>query len=143
MVDFIAKCFDGNTKTTSDDKILRMHTQMTRGAIELQEAGVMFSKVINLEFLQDVKFINGVLKIPVLHVNFLTETRFRNMIAVEQSRLDKPKRISGYILLMATLTQSPKVVVLLSNLGIIEHPFIDDKEGITYSIKKEALEKVK
>ncbi|KAM7493107.1 hypothetical protein LguiB_027716 [Lonicera macranthoides] len=50
------------------------------------------------------------------------------MIASEQSKRDKHKRVSGYIFPLANLIKSPKDVVLLSNYGIIQHEFNDDDQ---------------
>ncbi|KAM7490180.1 hypothetical protein LguiA_033101 [Lonicera macranthoides] len=129
MVDFLVKCHDGETRSSSNDVIEEAHMKRTHSATELQEAGVKFSKEINASFLLDVKLSdNGVLQIPVIVVDFLTETLFRNMIACEQSRRDKPKRVSGYVVLMTHLLRTPKDVVLLKNCGIIENYFVGEEQ---------------
>ncbi|KAM7490194.1 hypothetical protein LguiA_033115 [Lonicera macranthoides] len=137
MVDFLVKCHDGET---SNDIIEPTHIKRTHNATELQEAGVKFLKASDAYFLLDVKLgDNGVLQIPVIQVNFSTETLFRNMIASEQSRRDKPNRVSGYVQLMATLLRTPEDVLLLQNCGIIENYFIGE-EGVTRLFDKIAQE---
>ncbi|KAM7493087.1 hypothetical protein LguiB_027696 [Lonicera macranthoides] len=136
-VDFLVKCHDGET---SNDIIEPTHIKRIHNATELQEAGVKFLKASDAYFLLDVKLgDNGVLQIPVIQVNFSTETLFRNMIASEQSRRDKPNRVSGYVQLMATLLRTPEDVLLLQNCGIIENYFIGE-EGVTRLFDKIAQE---
>ncbi|KAM7490174.1 hypothetical protein LguiA_033095 [Lonicera macranthoides] len=122
MLDFLVMCHDGKTECTIRREIQLMWLERTCSATELREAGVKFSKVVDAAFLLDVKFVNGVLKMPVIVISKFTETCFRNMIAFEQSRLDKPKRVTGYLYVLSKLIRSPKDVVLLSNCGIIKHP---------------------
>ncbi|KAM7493072.1 hypothetical protein LguiB_027681 [Lonicera macranthoides] len=130
MLDFLVTCHVGKIEDTTHGEIQRTWLGSTRSATELREAGVKFSKVVGAAFLLDVKFVNGVLKMPVIKINNGFETPFRSMITYEQSRHDKPKRVSGYIMMMTILIKSPKDVALLSKCGIIEHPHHDYEQVI-------------
>ncbi|KAM7493073.1 hypothetical protein LguiB_027682 [Lonicera macranthoides] len=125
MLDFLLTCHVGKIEDTTHGEIQRTWLGRTRSATELREAGVKFSKVVDAAFLLDVKFVNGVLKMPVIQIGILLEPKFQSMIACEQSRRNKPKRVTGYIYLLRKLIRTPKDVALLSNCGIIEHPIHD------------------
>ncbi|KAM7490192.1 hypothetical protein LguiA_033113 [Lonicera macranthoides] len=131
MLDFFVMCHDGKIEGTFNSEIQGVWLESCQSATELQEAGVKFSKVVDANFLLDVKFVNGILEIPVIEQNLLTESRFRNMIASEQCRRDKPKRVSAYIFVLANLLRSHKDMVLLSNSGIIKHPLCDNQQVIS------------
>ncbi|KAM7493071.1 hypothetical protein LguiB_027680 [Lonicera macranthoides] len=122
MLDFLVMCHDGKIEGTIRSEIMGTWLKRARSATELREAGVQFSKVVDTTFLLDVKFVNGVLIMPVIEIDIFFETCFQNMKAFEQSRCDKPERVNGYIYLLSNLIRSPKDVDLLSNCGIIEHP---------------------
>ncbi|KAM7490193.1 hypothetical protein LguiA_033114 [Lonicera macranthoides] len=125
MLDFLLTCHVGKIEDTTHGEIQRTWLGRTRSATELREAGVKFSKVVDAAFLLDVKFVNGVLKMPVIQISIFLEAKFQSMIACEQSRHNKPKRVTGYIYLLHKLIRTPKDVALLSNCGIIEHPIHD------------------
>ncbi|KAM7490182.1 hypothetical protein LguiA_033103 [Lonicera macranthoides] len=138
MLDFMVKCNGDKIKKTEETSLER-----TRSAIELREAGVKFSKKEKADFLLDVNFFNGILEMPILKLDFMTEILFRNMIACEQTRRGNPKRVGGYIVLLSNLIKSSKDVVLLSDCGIIQHPnhnvdevirlFETDVKGVAYT----------
>ncbi|KAF8389073.1 hypothetical protein HHK36_025758 [Tetracentron sinense] len=96
-------------------------------ATELHQAGVKF-KVGRSRSLLDVKFSKGVLEIPVLVIDVVTETFFRNLIAWEQCQdLTNPYMIS-YAVLMDLLINTPNDVSLLIEYGIIKNWLGDNEE---------------
>ncbi|XP_033512960.1 UPF0481 protein At3g47200-like [Nicotiana tomentosiformis] len=108
-------------------------------ATEFSESGVSFIKVgyIN-DYLEkenrgdntslfDIKFENGLLKIPSFRVTDETETLLRNLIAYEQQSSHVcPRYFSDFTIFMDYLIDSDKDVSLLSRKGIGE-----DKEIAT------------
>ncbi|XP_059291418.1 UPF0481 protein At3g47200-like [Lycium ferocissimum] len=108
---------------------------------ELCEAGVSFTKVgtiyrhldkDNLEdntSLFDIKFENGLMKIPCFEVSDDTEATLRNLIAYEQqSSHVSPKYFSDYAIFMDRLVDSERDVSLLRQKGIIRNIIGEDKE---------------
>ncbi|PIA25486.1 hypothetical protein AQUCO_11300006v1 [Aquilegia coerulea] len=88
-------------------------------ATELHEAGIKFKKLTGVKSFMDVKFTNGVLEIPYLHIGETTYLRFPNIIAMEQCGVSKTTYFTDYCLLMACLINSSSDVKLLKGLGII------------------------
>ncbi|OIT05486.1 PREDICTED: putative UPF0481 protein At3g02645 [Nicotiana attenuata] len=110
-------------------------------ATELFEAGVSFVKVgyiynkLNKENLGDntslfdIKFENGLMKIPSFKVSDSTETLLRNLIAYEQhSSHVRPRYFSDFAIFMNYLIESEKDVNLLRQKGIIRNWIGEDKE---------------
>jgi hypothetical protein len=96
-------------------------------ATELQEAGVKLRKLEGVN-LFDIKFNNGVVKIPLLHIEDRSESIFRNLIAYEQySQNNNFKYVTDYVTFMDYLINSPKDVELLRRRGIIENGLGDDE----------------
>ncbi|KAK6161486.1 hypothetical protein DH2020_004867 [Rehmannia glutinosa] len=98
----------------------------------LREAGIKFRKAKGINSylnLMDIKFENGVLKIPQLLIFDETESQFRNLIAYEQYLPDGERRyVSDYTFFMHCLINTPKDVDLLRSHGIIENCLGDDEE---------------
>ncbi|XP_009788155.1 UPF0481 protein At3g47200-like isoform X1 [Nicotiana sylvestris] len=110
-------------------------------ATELCEAGVSFTKVgtvytyleeDNFEdctSLFDIKFENGLMKIPCFEVVDDTETILRNLIAYEQQSPNEHSRyFSDYAVFMDHLIDSEKDVNLLRLKGVIRNRIGEDKE---------------
>ncbi|KAJ4722904.1 hypothetical protein OWV82_006336 [Melia azedarach] len=96
-------------------------------ATEIQEAGIKFQKVED-GFLFDIKFENGVLKIPTLQIGDTSEAIFRNLIAYEQFAHNKnPTHILDYVKFMDCLINSSKDAELLRRRGIIDNWLGDDE----------------
>ncbi|KAJ4722907.1 hypothetical protein OWV82_006339 [Melia azedarach] len=96
-------------------------------ATEIQEAGIKFQKVEDRS-LFDIKFENGVLKIPTLHIGDTSEAVFRNLIAYEQFAHDKnPNHITDYVKFMDCLINSSRDAELLRRRGIIDNWLGDDE----------------
>ncbi|KAK9285247.1 hypothetical protein L1049_024436 [Liquidambar formosana] len=119
-------------------------------ATELQEAGIKFMKnksfekneslggpvlvVTNRGGLEsmtppsEIKFSNGVLKIPRLTIDQNTESLFRNLLAYEQQSLSFPfSYIADYIGFMDILIDTEKDVQILRHSDIIQNGLGDDE----------------
>ncbi|KAH9650194.1 transmembrane protein [Citrus sinensis] len=96
-------------------------------ATEIQEAGVKFQKVED-GLLFDIKFDNGVMKIPTLAIGDTTEAVLRNLIAYEQFSHDQnSKHILDYVKFLDCLINSSKDAELLRRCGIIDNWLGDDE----------------
>ncbi|KAI7981426.1 UPF0481 protein [Camellia lanceoleosa] len=103
--------------------------------IELREAGV---KLVMIEgaSLFDIKFKNGVMKIPPLTIEDRTESFFRNLIAYEQYCPNNQLTcIIDYVRFMDCLIDSPKDVEILSRCGIIDN-WLGDNEVVSTIFNK-------
>ncbi|XP_042512714.1 UPF0481 protein At3g47200-like [Macadamia integrifolia] len=92
-----------------------------RSATELHEASVKFEKGLK-PCLSDIKFNNGVLKIPTMKIENWTEPLLRNLIAFEDNY------ITAYAAFIDGLINSPKDVELLQKKETIESLLGDPKE---------------
>ncbi|XP_017984446.1 PREDICTED: putative UPF0481 protein At3g02645 [Theobroma cacao] len=88
-------------------------------ATMLRAVGVRFKAVDDC--LLNVKFEEGVLKIPSFRVEYETETVFRNLIAFEQCHYPSEAYFCGYIQLLDSLVDVAEDVNLLIKMGIISH----------------------
>lgn len=84
----------------------------------LREAGVRFKKAKGGN-LFDIKYSNGVLKIPKVTVHNHTECLFRNIIVCEQFDNRLPAFLTYYMILMDRLIDSERDVEILTGRGII------------------------
>lgn len=101
--------------------------QMIHSVSELKEAGVKFKKRKTDRF-WDVKFKNGILKMPRLLIHDGTKSLFLNLIAFEQCHLDCTNDITSYVIFLDNLIDSPEDVKYLHYCGIIEHWLGNDAE---------------
>ncbi|CAK9154346.1 unnamed protein product [Ilex paraguariensis] len=92
--------------------------EFSPSATRLHEAGIKFEVKKNSSCLFDVEFTNGVLQIPYLEIDDLTETLFRNLIAYEQCHC-KEKYIIHYMALIDSMINTHKDVDLLIHHRII------------------------
>ncbi|KAL5541965.1 hypothetical protein UlMin_009675 [Ulmus minor] len=97
-------------------------------ATELRKAGIWFKKGRSHEFLLEVKFSNGVLAIPHLKIHQCTEELLVNLIALEQSHIDKTQQVTSYAHLMRCLISSGEDVKLLRRRRILGYSKDKDKE---------------
>ncbi|GAB4846953.1 hypothetical protein Ancab_025963 [Ancistrocladus abbreviatus] len=101
--------------------------QLIHCATDLKNAGVKFRKRKTDRF-WDIKFENGVLKIPQLLIHDGTKSLFFNLIAFEQCHLDCTNEITSYVIFMDNLVNSAEDVAYLHHCGIIEHWLGSDTE---------------
>ncbi|XP_070055715.1 UPF0481 protein At3g47200-like [Nicotiana tomentosiformis] len=114
-------------------------------ATQLSEYGVSFVKVGYIyDYLEeenygdntslfDIKFENGLIKIPSFKVTDDTETLLRNLIAYEQQSIHVhgPRYFSDFAIFMDYLIDSEKDLNLLRRKGIIKNRIGKDKEIAT------------
>ncbi|KAL2499643.1 Plant protein of unknown function (DUF247) [Abeliophyllum distichum] len=101
--------------------------QLIHCVTELKDAGIKFKKRKTDRF-WDIKFKNGILKIPRLLIHDGTKSLFLNLIAFEQCHLDCTNDITSYIIFMDNLIDSAEDVSYLHYCGIIEHWLGSDAE---------------
>ncbi|XP_010244239.1 PREDICTED: UPF0481 protein At3g47200-like [Nelumbo nucifera] len=101
--------------------------QLIHCVTELKDAGIKFKKRKTDRF-WDIKFKNGVLRIPRLLIHDGTKSLFLNLIAFEQCHLDCSNNITTYVIFMDNLINSPQDVGYLHYYGIIEHWLGSDAE---------------
>lgn len=106
-------------------------------AVELRDSGVAFMRAEKGKF-HDIRFENGILKIPPIWITDSTETLFRNLIAYEEhspGQGDGVKYISDYVAFLDSLINSPTHVELLRHKGIIDNLMGDD-EAVSVMLNK-------
>ncbi|XAR74024.1 hypothetical protein NMG60_11008176 [Bertholletia excelsa] len=101
--------------------------QLIHCVTELREAGIKFKKRKTDRF-WDIKFKNGILRVPRLLIHDGTKSLFLNLIAFEQCQLDCSNDITSYVIFMDNLINSPADVAYLHYHGIIEHWLGSDAE---------------
>ncbi|CAK9134993.1 unnamed protein product [Ilex paraguariensis] len=79
--------------------------QLIHCVTELREAGIKFKKRKTDRF-WDIKFKDGILKIPRLLIHDGTKSLFLNLIAFEQCHLDCSNDITSYVIFMDNLINS-------------------------------------
>ncbi|XP_010432794.1 PREDICTED: UPF0481 protein At3g47200-like [Camelina sativa] len=108
-------------------------------ATELHTAGVNF-KPAETSCLLDISFADGVLKIPTIFIDDLTESLYRNIIAFEQCHCSD-KNFLHYIRLLGCFIKSPTDANLLIRSGIIVNNLgnAEDVSKLFHSIYKEVI----
>ncbi|XP_004511891.1 UPF0481 protein At3g47200 [Cicer arietinum] len=101
--------------------------QLIHCVTELREAGIKFKKRKTDRF-WDIKFQDGILRIPRLLIHDGTKSLFLNLIAFEQCHLDCNNDITSYVIFMDNLINSREDVGYLHYCGIIEHWLGSDAE---------------
>ncbi|KAI3899215.1 hypothetical protein MKW92_012829 [Papaver armeniacum] len=101
--------------------------QLIHCVTELRESGIKFRKRKTDRF-WDIKFKNGILRIPRLLIHDGTKSLFLNLIAYEQCQIDCRNDITSYVIFMDNLINSPEDVGYLHYCGIIEHWLGSDAE---------------
>ncbi|KAB2619749.1 hypothetical protein D8674_040002 [Pyrus ussuriensis x Pyrus communis] len=105
------------------------NTTATPNVTELHQAGVKF-KVGKDSSLFDIKFSRGILEIPKLRVDDITDLKLRNLLAFEQCHHRVEAYLANYVFLMKRLVKTPKDVQLLVEKGIIEN-WLGDTQKIS------------
>ncbi|ONI34357.1 hypothetical protein PRUPE_1G477600 [Prunus persica] len=107
----------------------RLETLNTPSITELHRAGVKF-RVGSPKNLFNIKFANGILKIPKLAISDETELTIRNLLAFEQCHCME-NYINDYVVIMDRFVNTAKDVELLVKHGIVENSLGDSSEGST------------
>ncbi|CAL0311560.1 unnamed protein product [Lupinus luteus] len=101
--------------------------QLIHSVSSLREAGIKFRKRKTDRF-WDIKFKDGILRIPRLLIHDGTKSLFFNLIAFEQCHLECSNDFTSYVIFMDNLINSPADVGYLHYHGIIEHWLGNDAE---------------
>ena len=91
-------------------------SEIIRPATELYEAGIRF-KHSRTTSLHDVHFKHGVLRLPVIVVDDLTEYMFLNLMAFERLHVGAGNDVTSYVFFMDNIIDSAKDVSLLTTKG--------------------------
>ncbi|XP_068643235.1 UPF0481 protein At3g47200-like [Aristolochia californica] len=89
-----------------------------KGATQLNKAGITYRRS-ERNNMSEIKFCNGILYLPILHISPVTESIFLNFVAFERLHPDSGQEISSYIRFMDGLTRSVEDAKLLASRGII------------------------
>ncbi|GAB2279624.1 hypothetical protein Dimus_014268 [Dionaea muscipula] len=111
----------------SNTVVDKRRQQLIHCVSDLKNAGVKFKKRKTDRF-WDIRFENGVLKIPRILVHDGTKSLFFNLIAFEQCHMDSTNDITSYVIFMDSLINSAEDVSHLHYCGIIEHWLGNDDE---------------
>ncbi|KAF8012363.1 hypothetical protein BT93_I0496 [Corymbia citriodora subsp. variegata] len=103
-----------------------INRRFTRCLTELREAGIKIRG--RYARLGDIKFKDGILKIPPLKIHKWTRSLFLNLIAFEQSHFDCGNHVTSYVIFMNELINSPEDVRYLCNCRIIDHYLESDAQ---------------
>ncbi|XP_031250327.1 UPF0481 protein At3g47200-like [Pistacia vera] len=113
-------------------KLMRcyIYLKFMRCSTELEEAGIKFESALD-DRLFDIKFENGIMKIPRLEITGETESIFRNLIVYEQfspnENFNGRPVISDYMKFMDCLINSERDVELLCRCNILHNCLGDDE----------------
>ncbi|CAL1413073.1 unnamed protein product [Linum trigynum] len=101
-----------------------------RSVTDLHSSGIKIKRA-KTENLLDVKFVNGILKLPQIEVHQHTELLFRNLIALEQCSNvhGTVHHVTSYVVLVASLIESERDVKFLRQRGILTSYDDDDNGG--------------
>ncbi|KMZ56498.1 hypothetical protein ZOSMA_94G00220 [Zostera marina] len=122
----------------------RMLSYKIPNATRLNEYGIKFQmkKIRCTDIFLDVSFKDGIMEIPYLIIENNTISKFRNLLALEQSCEKYGKKFTRYISFMNDLIDKDSDVVLLTNKNIIDNflgstkslanMFIEMCEGLTF-----------
>ncbi|KAJ8763739.1 hypothetical protein K2173_003521 [Erythroxylum novogranatense] len=119
LLDLIHKCYLPSSSKV-EPKIKGESLELIHCATALNKAGIKFRKDLSKNLL-DLKFEDGVFKIPPLCVHDTTDSLFRNLIAFEQCYQCSAQYITSYFLLMDRLIDTASDVELLVHKRIIEN----------------------
>ncbi|KAI3892209.1 hypothetical protein MKX03_026871 [Papaver bracteatum] len=96
-------------------------------AEKLMHSGIKFKRATNSISLLNIKFANGVLKIPPLKIHNYTNNLLRNLIALELCSVNSTMFITSYVFFMDGLIQSPNDVQVLRQHKIITNCLGNDE----------------
>ena len=94
--------------------------ELVPSATRLAEAGIKFENNMSDNIL-DIKFENGVLKIPPIKIHEHTETFFRNLISFEQCYPNSDAIITSYAILLDNLINTSKDVEILCENKVLNN----------------------
>lgn len=117
-----------NSPTPAAAAIADVRDDIIRSAIELTEAGITIKRARSRN-ITDITFHNGILKIPMIIVDDITETLFSNLVAFERFHVGAGNEVSWYVFFMDNIIDNAQDVGLLSSRKIIQNCIGSDKEA--------------
>ncbi|XP_026446249.1 UPF0481 protein At3g47200-like [Papaver somniferum] len=121
----------GNTYLPSYPKVLpKQNSEMYRNvnpAEKLMHSGIKFKRATDGISLLNIKFVNGVLKIPPLRIHNYTNNLLRNLVALELCSMNSTMYVTSYVFFMDGLIQSPNDVQVLRQHRIITNCLGNDE----------------
>lgn len=138
FVDLLRSCYLPMVPTRFKETTMKVHNAPE--ATELHTAGVSFKPAETSSCLLDIKFADGVLKIPIIIIDDLTESLYRNIIVFEQCHcLDK--KFLHYTTMLGCFIKSPADADLLIQSGILVNHLgnAEDVSKLFNSISKEVI----
>ncbi|XAR60993.1 hypothetical protein NMG60_11034560 [Bertholletia excelsa] len=101
-----------------------------RSATELQEAGIRFKKSPT-RFLDDISFKSGILRLPTIVVDDMTESTFLNLIAFERCHVGAGHEITSFICFMDNIVEVGRDIRLLCSVEVLQNVTGSDKTAAT------------
>ncbi|KAG6781318.1 hypothetical protein POTOM_014212 [Populus tomentosa] len=99
---------------------------IVRSAAEINEAGIRFKKS-KTKSLKDISFHHGVLELPVVVVDDVTEALLLNLMAFERFHVGAGNEVTSYVFFMDNIIDNERDVSLLHSRGIIQNAIGSDK----------------
>ncbi|KAG6788054.1 hypothetical protein POTOM_004107 [Populus tomentosa] len=99
---------------------------IVRSATEINETGIQFKKS-KTRSLKEISFHHGVLELPVIVVDDVTETLFLNLMAFERFHVGAGNEVTSYVFFMDNIIDNERDVALLHSRGIIQNAIGSDK----------------
>lgn len=96
-------------------------------ASELTDAGIKF-EVSKTQFIHDINFKNGVLRLPVFNAHDDTEKHLLNLLAFEKLYPYTGHEVLAFMFFMDNLINTEKDVGLLRSKGVIKNLLSSDEE---------------
>ena len=126
LVDAAIKFIRGESKMVS----LERGWQHMPSATSLVEAGIEI-RMVECKSILDITFKDGVLEIPQLNVDELTETYFRNLISFEQCYPNCVGMFTSYAAILVNLMKTAKDVDIVCEKKIIDN-WMSSKDTVSF-----------
>uniref|UniRef100_A0A6N2JXK2 Uncharacterized protein n=1 Tax=Salix viminalis TaxID=40686 RepID=A0A6N2JXK2_SALVM len=97
-----------------------------RSAAEINEAGIRFKKS-KTKSLKDISLHHGVLHLPAVVVDDVTEAVLLNLMAFERFHPGAGNEVTSYVFFMDSIIDNERDVALLHSRGIIQNAIGSDK----------------
>ncbi|XP_054782722.1 putative UPF0481 protein At3g02645 [Prosopis cineraria] len=114
---------EDNVRTTDPKPIF--------SASKLHDAGIIFEVKEDDPSLMELQYSKGVLKVPKIVFEDVTETILRNVVAFEQCHPLLSRTVTDYIILLHYLLNTGKDVELLVEKGIVDN-FLEEDGALAF-----------
>lgn len=107
---------------------IQVFDMINRSASELKKARIRFRRS-KTRSLIDISFHDGILNLPLVIVDDITESMFRNLIAFERYHIGAGTEVTSYIFFMSNIIDNATDVSILHEKCIIQN-FIGSDEDV-------------